>query len=216
MAVKANRQRGRPHRADREAGSSRNELVDAAVEVFVERGYAAATVEEVIRRAGLSKGTFYFNFAGKEDLFFAVVDEHLSRPSRDLMALTANAPGDTPTASTVSAGLFDLLRRERSMLLLLQEYWALAARDARLAAQYRAWQESVRDVLAEALRERHRNTGVRLSVDAERLAQAFVALALGLALQSVVDPDAVDEASFSEVLDLVYDGLRLRAGLSGP
>ena len=102
------------------------------------------------------------------------------------------------------------------MLLLLQEYWALAARDARLAAQYRAWQESVRDVLAEALRERHRNTGVRLSVDAERLAQAFVALALGLALQSVVDPDAVDEASFSEVLDLVYDGLRLRAGLSGP
>jgi AcrR family transcriptional regulator len=187
-------------------------LVDAAVDVFVERGYAAATVEEVIKRARLSKGTFYFNFAGKEELFFAVIEEHLSRPSQALMTLTATAPGDTPTASTVSAGLFDLLRKERSMLLLLQEYWALAARDMRLAAQFRGWQQGVRNALAETLRERHRNTGVPLSVDAERLAQAFVGLALGLALESVVDPDAVDERSFSDVLDLVYDGLRLRAG----
>ena len=135
----------------------------------MERGYAAATVEEVIRRAGLSKGTFYFNFAGKEELFFAVVDEHISQPSQALMAVTATAPGDTPTASTVSAGLFELLRKERRLLLLLQEYWALAARDARLAAQYRAWQESVRNALAETLRQRHHNTGVPLSIDAERL-----------------------------------------------
>jgi AcrR family transcriptional regulator len=213
--VAANRRtRGRPRRADRQEGASRSERVDAALGVFVERGYAAATVEEVIRRAGLSKGTFYFNFDGKEDLFLAVLDEHLDRPSRALMALTATAPGDTPTASAVSSGLFEILQSERSVLLLLQEYWAQAARDNRLAAGYRERQGNLRAVLAEALRERHRHTGVPLTVDAERLAEAFIALAVGLALDSVVDRGAVDAALYGDVLNLVYDGLRYRAGAS--
>src|SRR4051794_1807212 len=174
------RRRGRPPSAAREQGSSRRELLEAALPVFAERGYAATSVEEVIRRAGLSKGTFYFNFSGKDDLFFAVVEEHLDRPARALMELTASAPGDVPTASEISDGLAEILRTERSTLLLLQEHWAQAARDDRLAAGYRERQAGLRGLLAEALRERHRHTGVPLSFDADRLAAAFIALAHGL------------------------------------
>ena len=213
MTAQANRRaRGRPARAQRDEGSSRKELVEAAFTVFVERGYSAASVEEVIRRAGLSKGTFYFNFSGKEDLFFAVVEEHLDRPARALMELTASAPGDVPTSPAISQGLAEILRTERSTLLLLQEYWAQAARDERLAAGYRERQSGLRGMLAEALRERHRHTGVPLSFDADRLAAAFLALAHGLALESVVGSDAIDGALFGQILALVYDGLRLRAG----
>lgn len=53
------------------------ELVNAALEVFVERGYAATRLAEVASRAGVTKGTIYLYFDGKEELFKAVVRQSL-------------------------------------------------------------------------------------------------------------------------------------------
>ena len=50
----------------------------AALDLFVEKGFAATRVEEVARRAGVSKGTLFLYFASKEELFKAVVRENLS------------------------------------------------------------------------------------------------------------------------------------------
>ena len=54
------------------------ELLDAALELFVERGYAATRVEAVAARAGVSKGTLFLYFSSKEELFKAVVRENIA------------------------------------------------------------------------------------------------------------------------------------------
>lgn len=54
------------------------ELLAAALELFVEKGFAATRAEEVARRAGVSKGTLFLYFASKEELFKAVVRENIS------------------------------------------------------------------------------------------------------------------------------------------
>lgn len=54
------------------------ELLAAALELFVEKGYAAARAEEVAQRAGVSKGTLYLYYPSKEELFKAVVRQNLS------------------------------------------------------------------------------------------------------------------------------------------
>jgi TetR/AcrR family transcriptional regulator len=54
------------------------ELLAAALELFVEKGYAATKSEEVARRAGVSKGTLFLYFASKEELFKAVVRENIA------------------------------------------------------------------------------------------------------------------------------------------
>jgi TetR/AcrR family transcriptional regulator len=53
------------------------ELLSAALDVFVERGYASTRLEDVAARAGVSKGTLYLYFATKEELFKAVVRENI-------------------------------------------------------------------------------------------------------------------------------------------
>lgn len=53
------------------------ELLAAALTLFVDRGYAATRLDDVAARAGVSKGTLYLYFSGKEDLFRAVVQENL-------------------------------------------------------------------------------------------------------------------------------------------
>jgi TetR/AcrR family transcriptional regulator len=54
------------------------ELLAAALELFVEKGYAATRAEEIAQRAGVSKGTLFLYFASKEELFKAVVRENIS------------------------------------------------------------------------------------------------------------------------------------------
>lgn len=54
------------------------ELLAAALDLFVEKGYAATRVEEVAQSAGVSKGTLFLYFASKEELFKAVVRENIS------------------------------------------------------------------------------------------------------------------------------------------
>lgn len=54
------------------------ELLDAALELFVEKGFAATRSEEVAARAGVSKGTLFLYFPTKEELFKAVVRENIS------------------------------------------------------------------------------------------------------------------------------------------
>jgi AcrR family transcriptional regulator len=51
------------------------ELTTAALELFVERGFAATRLDDIARRAGVSKGTLYLYFDSKEDLFKAVIRE---------------------------------------------------------------------------------------------------------------------------------------------
>ena len=54
------------------------ELLDAALTLFVEKGFAATRIDEVARHAGVSKGTLYLYYPSKEDLFKAVVRRNLS------------------------------------------------------------------------------------------------------------------------------------------
>jgi AcrR family transcriptional regulator len=52
-------------------------LLEAAIDLFVERGYAATRLEDVARRAGVSKGTLYLYYENKEELFKAVVRSNI-------------------------------------------------------------------------------------------------------------------------------------------
>ena len=54
------------------------ELLDAALDLFVEKGFAGTRAEEVAARAGVSKGTLFLYFQSKEELFKAVVRENIS------------------------------------------------------------------------------------------------------------------------------------------
>jgi TetR/AcrR family transcriptional regulator len=65
-------------RRERRKHERPGELLNAALELFVDKGYAATRVEEVALRAGVSKGTLFLYYASKEELFKAVIQANLS------------------------------------------------------------------------------------------------------------------------------------------
>ena len=61
------------------------ELLAAALDLFVEKGYAGTRLEDVAARAGVSKGTLYLYFANKDDLFKAVARENIVTPLAEVV-----------------------------------------------------------------------------------------------------------------------------------
>jgi AcrR family transcriptional regulator len=72
------------------------ELIDAALALFVEKGFANTRAEEVAARAGVSKGTLYLYYASKEDLLKAVIRERLSAEIEVAVGLAERFRGPTP------------------------------------------------------------------------------------------------------------------------
>ena len=68
----------RPAPRRRRKDARPQELLDAALALFVEKGFAATRAEEVAQRAGVSKGTLYLYYASKEELLKAVIAHYLS------------------------------------------------------------------------------------------------------------------------------------------
>ena len=69
------------------------EIVQAAMAVFAEKGFAAAKLDEIAARAGVSKGALYLYFETKEDLFRAVVEQAIAPNIQQVRAMIAAHPG---------------------------------------------------------------------------------------------------------------------------
>jgi AcrR family transcriptional regulator len=91
MSLPAGQPKFRRRKADRP-----DEIVAAAFEVFGEKGFAAARLDDIAARAGVSKGAIYLYFATKEDIFQAVVEQGVAPNLHNLAALTAANPQTFP------------------------------------------------------------------------------------------------------------------------
>jgi AcrR family transcriptional regulator len=202
----------RTRAARAQARDGRAALLEAAARVFVRRGFRDASVEEIAGEAGFSKGAVYWHFAGKDDLFLALLEERLNAPVREMIELLRSAPPERDLSVEANLRFVELLDRQRELLLLDQEYWSLAVREPALQAGYAARQAELRRALGEALQARVSHLGAPVEeVPVEELATAFLALANGLGMERMVDPRAVPDHLLGRIIALVYAGLVARA-----
>jgi len=82
-------------RFERRKDARPGEILDAALELFVEKGFAATRLEDVAQRAGVSKGTVYLYFDSKEDLFKAVIRSGMVRAIEEAEKLVAGFEGSS-------------------------------------------------------------------------------------------------------------------------
>ena len=123
----------------------REQLLDAALRVFVMRGYHGAHVDHVIAEAGVARGTFYLYFKSKHDVFAALVERMLqlfleSRPPAPDVEVRSLADAEKELRLTYR-NLFETFRRNRHLCrLLLEEAVGLDKGFAEaLDTHHRAW-----------------------------------------------------------------------------
>jgi AcrR family transcriptional regulator len=129
----------------------RAQLLRAAQDVFVSRGYHAAAMDEIAERAGVSKPVLYQHFPGKLDLYLALLDAHcdtLERLVRESVALPAE-DNHTRVAATIAA-YYEFVSREGAAFRMVFEsdLTSVPQVRARLDGVELACAEAIADVIA--------------------------------------------------------------------
>jgi AcrR family transcriptional regulator len=211
MKAAADASQRRDGRRPEARGTARERLLDAAAHVFAEHGYRGASIDDIARAAGVTKGALYWNFPSKQEFFYALLDERVDRQVRTFLDILENATWDDETIRTAGRGLIGVVDDQRELFLLIEEYRLLAVREPELRGRYLDRIRALRDALARALEARHEQMGIPLTVGAQDLATGMAALANGLAAVRIVDPESVPDNLLGEMLDLVQEGLAARA-----
>jgi AcrR family transcriptional regulator len=198
-----------------EGRDAREALLDAALAVFAERGYRDATVDAIAERAGFSKGALYWHFKSKDELLVALLDERLDRPWREGTERLESAPADVDMAPDASERFAAMIGGQGELVLLDQEYWALAVRDPKLRARYAKRERKFRKALGRAIAARIEHLGAPpLEGEPEELATLFMAVGKGLVLQKLIDDKAVPSTLLGDAYGLLYAGQVARSEAS--
>jgi len=197
------RERVRPTRQE-----TREQLFEAAAAVFTEQGIGAASVEAISSAAGLTRGAFYSNFGGKDELIAAMLADHVEQTVRRHLELLARHrdPDDFMAAlRAVDRGEQDPLGRSPLLHVELLLYAARTARHRQEPGEFlRARRRLIADIV-----EGIGLAGVPGLPDPEQLAAMLLAMEDGFRLHRLIDPDATPPDSFLRSLTALQAALRL-------
>ena len=176
--------------------NTRARLLEGALEVFAERGFHGASVEDICERAGFTRGAFYSNFASKDELVLALFQATTDRLLEQIAALLpelANQPG---TLLDAVLGLLDEAPADqRQWHLISTEFTLHALRDPEAARALNKQRAMFRDSLTRLVEETTETSGLTLSVPAEQFVRMVIALHEGARSQSLLEPRKVPAGS---------------------
>lgn len=174
---------------ERRLEHTRSVLLDAAEEVFAEKGFTPATLDDIARTAGYTKGAIYKHFATKEDLFLAVSNRYWRRYFDNFAEVMASA-------SRVGAHELDeIAERWRQLSIdrgadhaaLGLEFTLYLLRNPDARERVAAKRAEVVDQLAKFINEGMTRLGASLLISPLTFAQALVATSDSVVLASQLD-----------------------------
>jgi AcrR family transcriptional regulator len=196
--------------ADSRSEEKRNRILRSALEVCAQRGVAAARMEEIAARAGVSKGTLYRFFESKEDLLLATIlasyEQGLKHVGADLQA--ARDPRDR--LARLCNGLTDVLVQVGAHARVHYQAWGITAStpasEAKLLGFLRAF-HAERDKMIEDLVCAGQDAGVfRRDVQPRVVADGVTALLSGFIYRATFDPRAASREALRACFDSLVRG----------
>jgi AcrR family transcriptional regulator len=186
---------------------TRADLVATARTVFIERGFHGASLDEIAERAGYSKGAVYSNFAGKDELFLAVLDAHFEQRARALVDVIFDEGGLEDSYRAVARSMTAADEAEPGWTPLLLEFWAHASRRPALRAAVSERREHFFGIAAGLISELGARHGVEFAIPAKEIARGSNALSRGIALDRLLTGGNVSGELFEEMHAAYVSGL---------
>jgi len=164
---------------------TRSKIIETAIKLFSTRGFNAASVDDICKDAGISKGAFYHHFESKQALFLALLDGWLQTIDNAIEASKDLTVPETFTQMTTAFPyIFETAGEGLPMFL---EFWLQASRDKKIweasIAPYRRYHKHITALIKKGVDE-----GSFVKVNPDLAARMIISTAMGLLLQSLLDP----------------------------
>jgi AcrR family transcriptional regulator len=201
------RVRTRPTRDD-----TCEKLFEAAAHVFEEQGIGGASIEAIAAAAGFTRGAFYSNFKSKDELIFAMLEDHVAQSVRrnlDLLARHKNPEDFIDALKTMDRSRQDPLGR--SPLLHMEMILFVARAEKRrpeLAKRLRAR----RKLIAEIVETTSQHSGRARPLNPAWAGAILLALEDGFRLHRLIDPETTPADSFLRAIGDLQKAIGVVAG----
>lgn len=186
------------------AAETRTRLLEAAADVFAEKGYDGASIAAITRAAGLSSGAIYAHYASKADLFLAVLERFCRGRYRELIGTPAVR--DVVDFAELAGREAD--RRDARQAALLLEAIVAAKRDPEVAELVTSYLAEGERQLAEAVKVGQHAGTVDAAVGAEAFSRFVTMVGLGSALAATVGLTAPDHGDWAALIERLTRTLR--------
>jgi AcrR family transcriptional regulator len=181
----------------------------AARKVFLRRGFHAATIEEIAEEAGYTIGALYSNFETKGDLFVAVFEEYAAARAAEVEKAVDDASHRDARPAAAAAQWMDKLAAEPQWFPVWVEFWTYAVRQPWLRTKFAVPLGALRVTVGRLVERRAKERGFSLAMPAEDIGLAIKALGEGIALEKLIDPDAVPDRLLGDFLTIFFRGLEV-------
>ncbi len=203
-----------PLTPERRRQQTREYLLQAAAQVFAERGFHGASLDEVAAAAGFTKGAVYSNFKNKEDLFLALLEAARER-EMDALHATLEASDIPPEARLPD--FVTLIRDQTKDLgdnwdILYQEFALYAMRNPAAREKLAEFDAASISEVADLISAERAREGFEPLPNPEHLAKIIVALFHGINLMRAFDGGTMDESFLETVMSFLAQGLMAPPG----
>jgi AcrR family transcriptional regulator len=193
----------------------RRQILEAALKVFLEKGFHTANVSDVAAEAGVSQGTIYWYFDSKDALFQAALLSVFEEFGADTIAPLTQYTTATEKLLSLAESIVSFAEVAEGLFMLFLGYWFSSDRQEESAQIWKGLLTDYKDAVA-AIIEEGVQTGEFKPVDADALVWALLAAYDGLAAYSAfvsdVDLERVSEALVGTLLEgLLVDERRRSA-----
>jgi AcrR family transcriptional regulator len=173
---------------------TRSRLMSSAAKLFARRGLENASIEEVSRDAGYTKGAFYANFASKEELFLAMMDEKFAI---EIERIDNALHSDESTEDQIRNASLDYIRFVRSdpeWPRLFSEFATYAIRNDEFRQEFMTRYLAMRERIVELYRRYMDELGIEEPpIPVDQIALATTCLANGFEMEHLLDPELDNE-----------------------
>jgi AcrR family transcriptional regulator len=192
---------------ERRVEHTRSLLLDAAEEVFGEKGFVAATLDDIAHTAGYTKGAIYKHFSTKEDLFLAVSDRYWRRYFDNFTEVLAAATEVGARELDEIAERWSQLSRDRGAehAALGHEFTLYLLRNPEVRERVAAKRLEAVDALAKFIVKGVDRLGGTLTIPAQTLAHVLVATSDSIVLGSQLD----DVNLFRPIVEMYVSVIKL-------
>ena len=191
--------------------NTKDRIINAAVQVFAQKGYAGSTVADIAAAAQIGKGTIYQYFASKEDLFFAVFEWFLLRTGTAAQVSIAVLGGSAiQRLEALSRSIMSMWTEIKDVFTLTMEFWAASSsshmRD-RFKASFSRMYQQFRGIVSSLIKEGIERGEFRKDIKPESVSAALVGAWDALFLQAWFDQNFDPLITAEYFLKIVIRGL---------
>lgn len=181
--------------AERTKPETRQRILDSARHIFAEHGYAAANLDSIAAKAGMTKGAVYWHFSSKQDLFFGLLQSELEQMQallpREARHLTETDSDPADTAARMLRSRFPVQGSDVGSAYLFFEFLT-ASRDPEVKQQLQAAYTRIWDLAEAHIVQLQQEGIIAPDVPSENLAIMLQSLIHGILASWIIDPNRIE------------------------